>query len=313
LSFKQAPNGDFTVGSESIAQPESSEYVSYETYMVASSFGSPNDLTDTEYTATSTPDSLYESSFDSTFETSGATDTSTSFAAINTASTDAIETEAGGLAEQEAHSQAAADAQSAVDEFVASGDYAAAAEAREIAETEAAAAGDTSMLGAYDAQDLTNAAESQEETAYYEAQQAEYAQAGDYEAAREAAGNAAYATYEADTTAGGDDHTGQADAEYQKMDMAAWEQDIADDKMQNAVDYAADGDYETAEIYAASAADHQELADDFGDQGEHGGDFGVYDPSSDVSSGGTYDSTYDSYASSTTMVDSNYDSGTDDL
>ena len=128
------------------------------------------------------------------------------------------------IAEQEAHTNAATDAQAQADEFIAKGDYAAAADARETAENEAWEAGDDSMLSAYDAQDLSYAAEKQEDAKHYEAQQAEHAQSGDYEAAREDANNAAYATYNADSTAGGDDHTGQADAEKYEMDWAVSEE-----------------------------------------------------------------------------------------
>ncbi|HEX7176902.1 MAG TPA: hypothetical protein VF240_16700 [Pyrinomonadaceae bacterium] len=117
-------------------------------------------------------------------------------------------------------------------------------------------------------------------------QQAVYAQQGDYEAAREAADNAAYATYEADSGAGGDDHMGQADAEKYNMDWAVHEEKQADYYADNAAAYAAEGDFENAERSASSAAAHQESADHFGDLGEHGGDLAVYDPSSAVATGG---------------------------
>ncbi len=57
-----------------------------------------------------------------------------------------------------AHASAATDAQEAADAFVASGDYAAAEQARETAESEAAWAGDPSMLAGSDASDLDNSA-----------------------------------------------------------------------------------------------------------------------------------------------------------
>jgi hypothetical protein len=165
------------------------------------------------------------------------------------------------------------------------------------------------MLSAYESSDLALAAEKQEEAQYYEAQEAAYAQQGDYEAAREAADNAGYAMTDADSAAGGADHSGQADAEKYNMDWAVHEQKQADYYAENAAAYAADGDLENAERYANSALDHQQRADDFGDQGEHGSVMADYDPSSEVASGGTYDSTYD--ASSVAAVDTGFDASVD--
>jgi hypothetical protein len=212
--------------------------------------------------------------------------------------------------EQEAHAESARDAQATADEFIASGDYAAAAAAHEVAESEAWEAGDDSMLSLYDAGDLSSAAEKQEEASAYSEQQAAYAQAGDYEAAREAADNAAYATYEADSAAGGADHTGQADAEKYNMDRAVHEEKQADYYADSAAAYAAEGDFEKAEMYAASAETHQERADDFGDLGEHGGEMAVYDPSSVVETGGSFESSYDAtsaYDATAAQVDTGFD------
>lgn len=206
----------------------------------------------------------------------------------------------------EAHADAARDAQAAADEFIAEGDYAAAAEAREVAENEAYAAGDDSMLSAYDSSDLENAAYAQENAEYYQERQAEFAREGDYESAREAASDAVFATRDADMLAGGDDHTGQARAEEYQMDWAVWQEKNADYNAQAAEQYAAEGDFEKAEIYAAEAVEHQEAADYHGDLGEHGGEMAVYDPSSDVSSGGSYDSTYDASAD-TSAIDTSTD------
>ena len=76
-------------------------------------------------------------------------------------------------------------------------------------------------------------------------------------------------------------------------------------------------------MYAASAADHQASADNFGDLGEHGGVGAVYDSSSEVAAGGTFDSSYDASAVAVdtgfdagidTAVDTSYDAaGTDDI
>jgi hypothetical protein len=209
--------------------------------------------------------------------------------------------------EQEAHAEAAKEAQAAADEFIEAGDYAAAAEARQVAEDESWEAGDDSMLSAYNAGDLSFAADKQEEATAYSEQQAIYAQQGDYEKAREYADEAGYSTFEADLSAGGADHTGQADAEKYNMDWAVHEEKQADYYADSAAAYAADGDFENAEAYAASAVEHQVRADDFGDKGEHGGDMAVFDPSSVVETGGSYESTFDATATSTLDTTSTYD------
>lgn len=239
---------------------------------------------------------------DSTFGTGETSDTADSA----TAETDATE-----IAEQEAHTQAATDAQNAADEFVASGDYAAAAEARETAENESWEAKDASMLGAYDAQDLTHSAEKQSDAENYEKQEAEFAQGGDYESAKESAQNAAYATNDADSNAGGSDHTGQADSEVTNMDNALWQESISDSDLDNAAYHAEAGNFDAAESSLNSAAEHQGIADNYGDLGEHGGVMADYDSSSEVATGGTYDSSYDSGADM--AATSTYDSGTDDV
>ncbi len=234
--------------------------------------------------------------------------TTTTDEAAFTSSSEAVDAEA--AAATDAHAQAATDAQQQADEFIASGDYEAAAQARGVAENEAWEASDDSMLSAYDASDLTLAAEKQDEATDYSAQQAGFAQQGNYEAAREAADNAAYATSEADFSAGGADHTGQADAEKYNMDWAVHQEKQADHYADNAAAYAADGDMENAERSAATAAEYQASADHYGDLGEHGGVIADYDPSSEVASGGTYESTYDSTAAT---VDTGYDAGAADI
>lgn len=241
-------------------------------------------------------------------ETTGASAGSETADTADTAFDAASEAGNAELADQSAHAQAATDAQASADEFIASGDYAAAAEARETAENEAWEAGDDSMLSAYDAQDLTTAADKQEDAAYYEAREAEHAQAGDYEAAKEDAGNAAYAMGDADYYAGGDDHTGQADAEEYNMDNAVWQEGIADSDMDNAAYYAEAGNFDAADSALDSAAEHQEMADNYGDLGEHGAVGADYDPSSEVDSGGSYDPTYDSPVAD---MDTGYDAGVD--
>jgi hypothetical protein len=241
----------------------------------------------------------------------------TSFApaAASTEETSSAEVEANAeQAAADAQTASAAGAQQAADDFVAAGDYAAAAEAREAAEEASWEAGDDSMLHGSDAIDLTNAAESQKDAEYYQKQEAEHAAAGDYEAAREDASNAVYATKDADWNAGGDDHSAQATAEHYQMDDAVWEQNIADDKAQTAADYLADGDVAAAEIYADSAAAHQEQADYHGDLGEHGGQMAVYDSTSVVETGGTYDTGAAGVTDTSAAVDysSSYDSSSYD-
>jgi hypothetical protein len=209
--------------------------------------------------------------------------------------------------ETAAHAEAAREAQEAADEFVAQGDYAAAAEAREVAENEAWQAGDNSMLGMSDSSDLEYAAYQQENAEYHQEQQAIHAQQGDYEAAREDASNAAYATQDADWYAGGIDHSGQAQAEETQMDWAVWEQNNADYYAESAAQYAEAGDMDNATYYAAEAVEHQETADHYGDLGEHGGDMAVYDSTSVVETGGSYEavdysSAYD-YSSADTATE----------
>ena len=289
----QTSSADFTFGDEMFAPtiaPFDAAEINVADAPLDSSFG----IADTPYSAMPVSSAPFVSPFAADYSAANTDDAA-----------DSVDAE---TLERHAHTDAAVEAQAAADEFVASGDYAAAAEARETAENESWEAGDDSMLSAYDAADLTFAADKQEQAELYNEQQATYAQQGDYEAARTAADNSAYATYEADSTVGGDDHTGQADAEKYNMDWAVHEEKQADYYAQNAAAYAADGDFEKAETYAASSAEHQESADHFGDLGEHGGDTAVFDPSSVVQTGGTYESSYDSGVAA---VDTGFDSGMD--
>lgn len=213
--------------------------------------------------------------------------------------------------EAQAHAQAAAEAQARADAAIEAGDYAAAQQEREIAETESGAAGDGSMLHGSDSIDLTTAAAKQEDAAYYEAEQGKHAAAGDYEAAREDATNAMYATDDADFRAGGADHTGQAEEERYQMDNAVWHQDIAEDNVESADYYAAQGDTEMAEMHLGNAVEEQAIADHHGDLGEHGGSMAVHDPTSDVALDTSYDagasSTYDTSSTSTVDTSSTTD------
>ncbi len=198
------------------------------------------------------------------------------------------------LAAQQAHTDAAKDAQSAADEFVAQGDYKAAADAREVAENEAWEAGDSSMLGASDQSDLENAAYKQDVADDYRAQQQEHIEEGDYAAAKEDAQNAGYATGDADYLASGSDHTGQSDNDAYNLDWAVHQDKNADYNAQNAEAYAAEGDFDNAERYADRAGEYQESADHFAAKADVESDFYQDDPTSDVMAGGSYDAgTYD--------------------
>jgi hypothetical protein len=186
--------------------------------------------------------------------------------------------------EQQVNAEIAADAQQAADAAVASGDYQSAAVLREVAEEHADAAGDNSMLHGSDSFELQSADASQDAAREFEAEQAELAQAGDYSGAREAASHAEAAMQDADYLASGSDHSGQAAMEVDQMDWAVWHEDQADYYATSAAEYAAEGDFDNAQMYADQAINHQDLADYHGDLGEHGGPMAQYDATSDVTS-----------------------------
>lgn len=219
------------------------------------------------------------------------------------------------MIEQQAHADAAAEAQSAADEFVAKGDYAAASEAREVAENEAWEAGDSSMLGASDAIDLDNAAYKQEVGQDYQAQQAEHIAEGDYESAKEDALNAGYAIGDADFQAGGSDHTGQADQDAYNLGNAVHDEKNAEYFANNAAGYAEQGNFDAADRNMDLAGDYQASADGYADQANPASEMYDVDPSSGVEAGGGYDmSAVDTGfdAGVDTSVPEPYDSGIDD-
>ena len=216
-----------------------------------------------------------------------------------TSSTDATHTDATDTTHTEptdteasSHATAATDAQEAADNFVAHGDYTAAEQARETAENEAYQAGDNSLLHGSNSTELDNAATGQQNSEYYEHQEADHAQHGDYEAAKEDAGNAAQAIGNADWYAGGGDHTGQAQAEHDQMNNAVSEQSNADWYAYGAEEYAAQGNVDSAQAFADHAADHQAEADYHGALGDHDAVGAVHDDTSHVDSGGTYDASH---------------------
>ncbi len=212
-------------------------------------------------------------------------------------------------AEQQAHADAAKEAQADADEFVAQGDYAAAAEAREVAESEAWAAGDGSMLGASDSSDLENAAYKQEVAEDYREQQAEHIAAGDYEAAKEDAQNAAYATGDADYQASGSDHTGQSDQDVYNLDNAVYQEKNAEYFADNAEWYAEAGNPDAAQSSLEHAAEYQGSADAYAAAADPASTAYDVDPSSAVASGGAYDA--GGYDASIASVDTGMDASVD--
>jgi hypothetical protein len=212
--------------------------------------------------------------------------------------------------EQQAHSQAAQDAQAAADEFVQQGDYSAAAEARETAENEASAAGDSSMLDGSDSIDLSSAADSKETAAYYQEQQQEHIDSGDYEAAKQDAENAAWATGNADYSAGVGDHTGQADQDAYNLGQAVGQEHDSEYYAEQAESWAAYGNDDAAAHNAELAGVADENAGHYAAAADSDSVFYQHDASSDIASGGSYDAGYDMSSVDTGVVDTSYDAGT---
>jgi hypothetical protein len=235
--------------------------------------------------------------------------------------TAADSTEAEDLTEQ-AHADAAREAQAQADEYIAHGDYAAAAEAREVAENEAWEAGDPGIIessdytsyGASDSSELENAAYKQEIAEDYRAQQAEHIADGDYAAAKEDAQNAAYATGDADYLAGGADHTGQSDQDAYNLDNAVYQEKNADYFVDNAEWYAEAGNPDAAQSSLDTAAGYQESADTYAATADPVSPMYDVDPSSAVDVGGGYDmyAVDTGFDASVDTTPVSYDSGVDD-
>jgi len=245
---------------------------------------------------------------------SGADGSGVSIETANNSSTDANATE------QQAHADAATDAQGSADQFVAQGDFAAAAEARETAENESSAAGDDSMLGSAGSGSLENAAWEQQNADYYRDQQAQDIAAGDYEAAKQDAQNVGAHTADADYLAGGADHTGQADKDVANLDWAVWDQKNADSAHDNADYYAAQGDLDHAQAAADQADGYEASAGEYADHADPTSAGYDFDSASAVDSGGSYDAGYDATsidsgfdATADTGAAVSYDPGTDDV
>lgn len=201
---------------------------------------------------------------------------------------------------------AAREAQEAADRFVEQGDYRAAAEAREAAEQAAGEAGDQSMLGVYDAQDLSYAADKQDAARDLQQEQADLIAQGDYEGAREAAQNAGYATRDADMAAGGADHTGQSGRDVQNLDWATYKEDTAKENVRDAEYYAEAGNQQLADDLMGRAADNQAAAAGYAEMADPNSIMQDHDPSSAVDSGGSYDA---ALASVDTGFDAPMDAG----
>ena len=231
------------------------------------------------------------------------------------ASSDLSDTSAESAAD---HTQAARDAQAAADEFIDRGDYRAAQEARVQAEESADLAGDQSMLSLYDSQDLGFAADKQEIADQHQQEQADLIAKGDYEGAREAAWQSGYATRDADASAGGADHSGQAGRDVQNLDWSVWNEKNADANVFHAEQAAADGDWDQAAMYADQAGWQQSAADQYADQANPDSLQWNHDPSATVESGGSYDATLNSIdAGFTPTTDcgsgSDFSTGSDDM
>jgi hypothetical protein len=189
---------------------------------------------------------------------------------------------------------------------VEQGDYRAAAEAREAAEQAAHEAGDQSMLGVYDAQDLSHAADKQDVARDYQQQQADLIAQGDFKGAREAALDAGYATRDADSAAGGADHSGQSGRDVQNLDWANYKEETAKENLRDAEYYAEAGNSQLAEDLAGRAADNQAAAAGYAEMADPNSIMQDYDPSSAVEAGGSYDA---ALASVDTGFDAPMDAG----
>lgn len=157
------------------------------------------------------------------------------------------------------------------------------------------------------------AEEKREEAELYQAEQAKAVEAGDWEKAEEFASKAEYAMEEVK------DHGGdvaeaeiyEAQADQANLENADYHQEIADANADSAAAYAAEGDLETAEIYADSAADSATVAADYGAAADQGGTYAdqTVDTSSTFDATATVDTTidtsssYDSIDTSTTTTE----------
>jgi len=121
-----------------------------------------------------------------------------------------------------------------------------------------------------DAHEESGIAEYQHQLAdYYHDQEQQHIEAGDYEAAREDASNAASYESWADQNAGTPDQSGEAKDEYNQLDWAVWEEHQGDADAHAAESYADHGDMDHADQYADAAAGHYDAADYHTDAASH--------------------------------------------
>ncbi|MGD9815234.1 MAG: hypothetical protein AB7Q23_08505 [Hyphomonadaceae bacterium] len=145
--------------------------------------------------------------------------------------------------------------------------------------------------------DAQFAEEAREDAEYYQAEQAKAVEAGDWEKAEEMAENAEYAMEEVKDHGGDVADSEILEAQHDQMDLenADYHQEIADDAAESAAAYAAEGDMDTASMYADTAADEATVAADYGAAADQGGTYA--DQTVDTSSG------FDATATVDTSVD----------
>ena len=211
--------------------------------------------------------------------------------------------------------EAATEAQARADEAISVGDYEAAQTHRADAEIESEYAGTDSMLHGATSDQLGWADSYQDQARELGQAQSELVREGDYEAAGEASREAANAHREADSLAGGTDHSGQSMLEAEQMDWAQWHQEQSDQSLSDATDYANAGNLDAAENHLEAAGEQAQWADWHGELGMHDGDIASTDPTSEFESNPaeSYDgSGYLDNSSTTGGMDTGYDGiGTD--
>ncbi len=145
------------------------------------------------------------------------------------------------------------------------------------------------------------AEEKREEAEQFQAEQAKAVEAGDWEKAEEMAENAEYAMEEVEAHGGDVADSEILEAQYDQMELenADYHQEIADDNAASAEAYAAEGDLETAEIYADSAVGEAATAADYGSMADAGGTYAdqTVDTSSTFDATATVDTTIDTSSS----------------
>lgn len=140
-----------------------------------------------------------------------------------------------------------------------------------------------------------------EEAEYFQGEQAKAVEEGDWEKAEEMAENAEYAMEEVKDHGGDVADSEILEAQYDQMELenADYHQEIADDNAASAEAYAAEGDLDTAAIYADSAAGEAATAADYGSQADAGGTYAdqTVDTSSSFDATATVDTTVDTSSS----------------